>query len=66
MERGLFHRPSVAQLFSEHRAGHRDHADRIWRLLNLELWHRIFIDKDVGVIGGRDTVSGSAHIFIGR
>ena len=44
--RGLFKTESVRQLFSEHRGRMHDHGDRIWRLLNLELWQRIFIDGD--------------------
>ena len=32
--------------FDEHTAGHRDHGNRIWRLLNLELWQRIFLDGE--------------------
>jgi hypothetical protein len=35
----------VERLFDEHRAGHHDHNDRIWRLLNLELWHRVCLEK---------------------
>jgi asparagine synthase (glutamine-hydrolysing) len=27
--------------FLRHGAKYRDHYDRIWRLLNLELWHRV-------------------------
>jgi asparagine synthase (glutamine-hydrolysing) len=46
MERGLFRSEAVRQLFAEHRAGHRDHGNRIWRLLNLELWHRVFVDQE--------------------
>jgi asparagine synthase (glutamine-hydrolysing) len=41
---------AVRQLFSEHRSGHRDHTDRLWRLLNLELWHRVFIDRDSAIL----------------
>ena len=44
--RGLFKMENVRQLFSEHRERMHDHGDRIWRLLNLELWHRVFIDGD--------------------
>ncbi len=47
MERGLFKDGSVRSLFAEHRAGRRDNGDRIWRLLNLELWQRIFIDGEL-------------------
>ncbi|MDP9161361.1 MAG: asparagine synthase (glutamine-hydrolyzing) [Acidobacteriota bacterium] len=46
LERGLFKREAIRRLFGEHRAGHRDHGNKIWRLLNLELWHRVFIDGE--------------------
>jgi asparagine synthase (glutamine-hydrolysing) len=44
--RGLFRREAVQRIFDEHRAGHRDHGNRIWRLLNLELWQRVFLDGE--------------------
>jgi asparagine synthase (glutamine-hydrolysing) len=44
--RGLFRRETVQRIFDEHRAGHRDHGNRIWRLLNLELWQRVFLDGE--------------------
>lgn len=46
MNRGLFKREAIEKLFREHRARYRDHYDRIWRLLNLELWHRVCIEGD--------------------
>jgi asparagine synthase (glutamine-hydrolysing) len=46
MERELFRRPAVEKLFEEHRSGYRDHYDRIWRLLNLELWQRVCLEKE--------------------
>ena len=46
MERELFQRSAVERLFAEHRSGDRDHYDRIWRLLNLELWHRVCLEKE--------------------
>jgi asparagine synthase (glutamine-hydrolysing) len=46
MERELFQRSAVEKLFEEHRAGHRDHYDRIWRLLNLEFWQRVCLEKE--------------------
>jgi asparagine synthase (glutamine-hydrolysing) len=46
MDRELFQRSAVERLFDEHRSGHRDHYDRIWRLLNLELWHRVCLEKE--------------------
>ena len=47
LDRGIWRAEAVARLFAEHRAGGRDHGDRIWRLLNLELWLRIFMDGDI-------------------
>ena len=46
-QRGWFKPDAVAALFAQHRARQRDHANRIWRLLNLELWQRIFLDGDL-------------------
>jgi asparagine synthase (glutamine-hydrolysing) len=45
LARGLFQPGAIARLFQEHRTGHRDHYDRIWRLLNLELWQRVCLEK---------------------
>jgi asparagine synthase (glutamine-hydrolysing) len=47
LERGLIEHDAVRRLFAEHRAGHRDNGDRIWRLLNLETWQRVFVDGDL-------------------
>ena len=49
LERGLIERDAVRKLFAEHRAGHRDNGDRIWRLLNLETWQRVFLDGELPV-----------------
>ena len=46
VQRGLFKPEVVKRLFAEHRANQRDHGNRIWRLLNLEIWQRVFIDGD--------------------
>ncbi len=45
-ERQFFKRSAVERLFEEHRSGYRDHYDRIWRLLNLELWHRVCLEQE--------------------
>ncbi len=44
--RGLFRPEVIRRIFAEHRAGRRDHGNRIWRLLNLELWQRVFLDRE--------------------
>jgi len=46
LERGYFRREAIERLFSEHRANYRDHYDRIWRLFNLELWHRVCLEGE--------------------
>ncbi len=45
-ERGLFRTEAVKQIFAEHRNHARDHGNRIWRLLNLEVWLRVMIDGE--------------------
>jgi asparagine synthase (glutamine-hydrolysing) len=45
-QRGLFHPEILKRLFAEHRAAYRDHGNRIWRLLNLELWLRVCVDRE--------------------
>ncbi len=46
MDRKFFKRAAIERLFAEHEAGHVDHCDRIWRLLNLELWNRVCIEGE--------------------
>ena len=46
LERGLFKPEAVRTLLKEHRTRYRDHADRLWRLVNLEMWQRICVDGD--------------------
>jgi len=46
MARNLFRPDAVKTLFAEHRAKFRDHGNRIWRLLNLEIWYRVMIDDE--------------------
>ena len=44
--RGLFDPSFVERLVAEHRAGAAEHGDRLWLLLNLEIWQRIFVDGE--------------------
>ncbi|MFI5071588.1 MAG: asparagine synthase (glutamine-hydrolyzing) [Terriglobales bacterium] len=46
MNRGFFERDAIERVFREHRTRHRDNYDRIWRLLNLELWQRVCVERD--------------------
>jgi asparagine synthase (glutamine-hydrolysing) len=45
-ERGLIDPGAVDRLLVDHAAGRTDGGDRLWSLLNLELWHRTFIDQE--------------------
>ena len=45
-ERGLIDPQAVDRLLTDHAAGRTEGGDRIWSLLNLELWHRTFIDQE--------------------
>jgi asparagine synthase (glutamine-hydrolysing) len=42
--RGYFRPEAVRRLVEEHQGGRRDHAHRLWSLLTLELWHRMYLD----------------------
>ncbi|MGA6987202.1 MAG: asparagine synthase (glutamine-hydrolyzing) [Terriglobales bacterium] len=46
LNRGYFRREAIEHLFDEQRAQRRDNCDRIWRLLNLELWHRVCLEGE--------------------
>jgi asparagine synthase (glutamine-hydrolysing) len=46
IERNYFRPDAIKKLFAEHRSGARDQGNRIWRLLNLELWQRVCLEKD--------------------
>jgi asparagine synthase (glutamine-hydrolysing) len=44
LERGYFSARTVEQLVRAHVTGRADHASRLWALLQLEVWHRNFVD----------------------
>ena len=43
LARGLFDPAALQRIAAEHRAGVGGHGDRLWLLLNLELWHRVVV-----------------------
>ena len=45
-QRGIIDPAAVDRLLRDHAEGHTEGGDRIWSLLNLELWHRTFIDNE--------------------
>ena len=44
--RGLFSESELRRLVAEHDAGVRNHAERLWALINLEVWQRVFLDGE--------------------
>lgn len=46
LERGLFRAEKLRELVGQQRGRSNDHGDRLWRLVNLELWQRVFLDGE--------------------
>jgi asparagine synthase (glutamine-hydrolysing) len=46
--RGLFQPQALEQLAAEHRTGAADHGERLWLLANLEIWQRVFVEREDG------------------
>jgi asparagine synthase (glutamine-hydrolysing) len=49
VKNGLFQRKTVLKMIEEHRHNQVDHHVRLWMLLNLELWHQIYISHELSV-----------------
>jgi asparagine synthase (glutamine-hydrolysing) len=45
-DRGFFNPHTLRQLADEHRSGRVRHDDRLWLLINLEIWHRMFCEGE--------------------
>lgn len=45
LSRGLFKEAALRRLVAEHEKG-EDHTSRLFRLINLEIWHRVYIDRE--------------------
>ena len=45
--RGLFDQTFVRDLVGRHQSGAEDHTERLWSLVNFEMWMRQFIDGEV-------------------
>jgi asparagine synthase (glutamine-hydrolysing) len=44
--RGVFDQPALRRLALEHRSGASEHGDRLWLLINFEIWQRIFLEGE--------------------
>ena len=47
LDRGFFKPEAIRNLVEEHTSGQWDHSYRLWALLCLELWQRMFLDAAV-------------------
>jgi len=45
VEAGIFDGGTIQVLLDEHLSGKVDHNFRLWILLNLELWHRMYFEN---------------------
>jgi asparagine synthase (glutamine-hydrolysing) len=61
--RGLFRIDALEALVAEHEAGVCDHAERLWLLVNLEIWQRIFCDGDAPSDVVRDVAAPPGRIY---
>jgi asparagine synthase (glutamine-hydrolysing) len=43
IEEGIFRRETIEQLVAEHVADKADHHVRLWLILNVEMWYRMFV-----------------------
>jgi asparagine synthase (glutamine-hydrolysing) len=46
LARGLFRADTLRGMARAHQSGEENHAQRLWSLINLEIWHRTFIDGE--------------------
>jgi asparagine synthase (glutamine-hydrolysing) len=46
LERGIFEPEFVRNLVAEHQTGARDHAERLWALVNFEMWLRQMVEGE--------------------
>ena len=46
VKEGWIERSAVARLVGQHAAGRTDHHVRIWMLLNLEAWYRLYLRRE--------------------
>ena len=44
VKEGWFKKESIENLLTEHRTNRHDHHVRLWMLLNLEIWHQLYIE----------------------
>jgi asparagine synthase (glutamine-hydrolysing) len=70
LERGYFQVKGVERLLAEHCTMEEDHSEKLWDLLVLELWHRVFVDGEGSAqcrsgnrVGAEDSSSDKSYGF---
>ncbi len=48
--RGIFNQDFVRELVARHTSGGEDHTERLWSLVNFEMWLRRFMDAEDGAV----------------
>jgi asparagine synthase (glutamine-hydrolysing) len=48
VEADIFQQTTMNRLLEEHGAGAHDHHVRLWMILNLEIWYRMFVAGESG------------------
>jgi asparagine synthase (glutamine-hydrolysing) len=46
LDRGVFNPDVVKKTVSQHVKGRRNRQHLLWKMLNVEVWHRVFLDSD--------------------
>jgi asparagine synthase (glutamine-hydrolysing) len=46
LARGLFDAPALRRLVASHTSGEANHSERLWSLINLEMWQRMQFDGE--------------------
>jgi asparagine synthase (glutamine-hydrolysing) len=61
VELGIFNEEDVQRIIGEHISGKSNHEYRLWILINLEIWHRLYFEGDTveGLKEFTDRLSGN-------
>ena len=66
LERGMFDAAVVRGMAESHVRGEADHSERLWSLINLELWHRIFLEgEEPAQLPAMELDSGQTKVLAG-
>ncbi len=60
-DRRIFNAEFVRALVNQHRRGEANHSERLWSLVNLEMWFRRFIDGDNATADLEESILATAR-----